>query len=104
MVTGEAAGGALLVGGIAYLVFCALIADIGWRKGRGWFAGFLLSLFFTPISGVIVLGLLSKPVNVPAADVRVPCPQCKESILVDAALCRFCHTRLSWQENTPSIR
>jgi len=104
MFTGEAAGGALLVGGIAYLVFCALVADIGWRKGRGWFAGFLLSLLFTPLIGGIVLGLLSKPVNVPATDVRVPCPQCKEGILVDAALCRFCHTPLSWQGNTPSIR
>jgi hypothetical protein len=38
------------MGGIAYLVFCALVADIGWRKGRGWFAGFLLSVFFTPLS------------------------------------------------------
>jgi hypothetical protein len=72
-------------------------------KGRSGLGYFLLSIFLTPLVGLILAIALPKrdtTVHYPgpgdiAAGARVPCPQCAEQIVATAKLCRFCGYQLA---------
>jgi hypothetical protein len=69
------------------------------RKGRSFLAIFALSIFVTPIIGMIV-ALLLQPTDAVKMSVTtggingpvgpVPCPFCKEQIRPDAVVCKHC--------------
>jgi len=69
------------------------------RKGRSFLAIFALSIFVTPIIGMIV-ALLLQPTDAAKMAVAgggpgravgpVPCPYCKEQIRADAIVCKHC--------------
>jgi len=69
------------------------------RKGRSFLAFFILSIFVTPIIGMIVVILMpateeakmSVSAGSGAGSVGpVPCPYCKEQIRPDAVVCKHC--------------
>ena len=60
---------------------------IGAKSGRAW-RGFFLGLIFGPLGWYVIL---------PKRKVK-DCPHCKESVLKEAVICRFCHSGIS--ENT----
>ena len=60
---GAAFLGVGILGFIAFWIILSILPSIiAYRKGRSWFGFLLLSLFFTPIIGLIV-GLIMSPLN-----------------------------------------
>lgn len=85
--------GALLVEFVVYLFFVYLVGRLAERRGRRtrpwvWFAFFL-----SPLLAGIALVVL-EPIPVPFDEaIEKGCPDCAESVLVDARVCRHCGYR-----------
>jgi hypothetical protein len=77
---------------ILYLVLCGLVAFYASKRGVSGAGIFFVSLFFSPLIGVIVAAV-SKPTNQPSGTKK--CPDCAETVKVEAAVCRFCHHKFS---------
>jgi hypothetical protein len=80
---------------IGYLLACISIGGWSQGKGRGFAAGFFVSLFFSPVVGLVVVAILSE--NKSTSEERSlssgemkKCPKCAELIKVDAKRCRYC--------------
>jgi hypothetical protein len=88
---------------VLWLALSVVAGVIAGAKGRSGFGYFLLSVFLTPLVGLILAIALPKhepsikhpgPGDI-AAGARVPCPQCAEQIVATAKLCRFCGYQLA---------
>ena len=97
-----------------YIILCGLTSSVANAKGYGSLTFFFYSLFCTPLIALIYVTLLppkntsgaqtriafntSQPATSsqpPIADRRFPCPECGESIPVEAKFCRFCNAVIS---------
>jgi Uncharacterised protein family UPF0547 len=70
-----------------WLALCAVAAYIASNKGRSGVGIFLLSVFLSPLVGVIVALAMSPNL---AAQGKKKCPSCAEFVQPDAKVCRFC--------------
>lgn len=75
------------VGGIAWLVLCALVATIAERKGRKGAGYLVLSIFLSPlVGGIIVLCVSDKT--------KKECPYCKKTVDINATVCPYCNQKI----------
>ncbi len=77
---------------IALTIVCTIIAS---KKGRSEIGFFLLSLFLSPLLGLVILLILGaneKKLEIRAivAGAKKICPSCAEVIKKEAAICKFC--------------
>lgn len=83
-----------------YLMFCIGVGMTASAKGRSGVAGFFLSLFFTPILGGIIVGLMGSAQKQQAATeppVERPwrrCPHCQKRIMEYARICGYCQSNV----------
>lgn len=84
---------------IAYVTVCVLIALWNHNRGNSFWIGLLVSAFFTPIAGFLMVGFTRKNAQklqerrVDSGELK-RCFQCDELIRVNAIKCRFCGSDL----------
>jgi len=98
--------------GFFWLLFALVVGLIASGRGRSGFGWFILACLISPLlAGLIVLlssNLAATSVR-PSPSTHVKCPDCKELILKDARVCRYCGCRLvvaptsSVPEENPSL-
>lgn len=82
-----------------YLLICVIIAAIAYKQSKNWILTLFLSIFLTPLAGVLAL-ILMKPDkqkfenNAVNSGVFRKCPYCAEVIKSEAVVCRYCHKEL----------
>lgn len=72
-----------IIGFILWIVLCALTAAIAEKKGRKGLGYFLISVFLSPLIGLIVVACVSDR-N------KIECPLCCKMIDVRASVCAYC--------------
>lgn len=85
-----------------WLVFCGIAAAIASNKGRSAVGFFVLSIFISPLLGILI-ALVSQPnteavesKKLSAGDAR-KCPFCAELIKAEATVCRYCGREMPWK-------
>ena len=90
---------------ITWLALCGAAAYIAGNKGRSGVGIFFLSLFLSPIVGVIVaLGMNPNVEKVAVAQGKKRCPNCAEFVQPDAKTCRFCQHSFVEEEAAERVR
>jgi hypothetical protein len=79
---------------ISWLVFAVVVGLISSSRGKGFAGSFLLSLFLSPIIGLLIVLLTGD------GQQRSACWQCKEQVIVGAAKCKHCGAELVWPEGS----
>lgn len=79
---------------LLWLVFSVVAGIVAASRGRSGFGYFLLSIFLSPLVGLLLAALMPslKAASAQTQDTtpRVPCPRCAELIMPTATVCRFC--------------
>ena len=90
-----------------WLGLAVVIGIGGASRGRSGFGWFLLAAVISPLLALILLVLLPSlktVVQKPTPETHVKCPDCRELILKDARVCRYCGVRLTpaSEQSSPS--
>lgn len=81
-----------------WLVFSIVVGVMASGRGRSGFGWFILACLISPlVAGVFLLLMTNKAAERgrPHPSTHVKCPDCKELILKDARVCRFCGCKLA---------
>jgi hypothetical protein len=79
---------------IVWIFLCGLVSELADKKGHSATLWYLFSLFFTPLLGLFVVGMLPSASDlIPAGQRR--CPTCSGLVKSEATLCPYCHGDLS---------
>ena len=83
---------------IWWVLLSILAGWIAGSKGRNGFGTFLLSIFLSPLIGIIVALVLEREKeidpNAPTAETHVKCPDCAELVKREAKVCKHCGCKL----------
>ena len=79
---------------IFWILFAIVIGWIATTKGRSGIGFFLLSIFISPLLGLIIVLIISSNKEVLLIDEKI-CPSCKEIIKIDAIKCKHCGNELN---------
>lgn len=90
-----------------WLVLSVLVGLLAVKRGRSWPGWFMLSLFLSPLIGLVAL-LVAPNLATAYADAEarvdpsthVRCPDCRELVRRDARKCKHCGSTLSPQVPT----
>lgn len=77
----------MLIYAIIWLALCVGVAVYAEKKGRSGVGVFFLSLFLSPLVGLIGATLTTTS--------RKKCPECAEFVQPDAKTCRFCQHKFT---------
>lgn len=83
-----------------YFFLCLAVGYFAYKKGRSGIGFFIISIFLTPIIGLIVV-LLVKPDQQTTDAMAIEdgtlrkCPYCAEIVKTEALICKHCHSELS---------
>jgi hypothetical protein len=76
---------------IVWMFLCGLVSELADNKGHSATLWYLFSLFFTPLLGFFVVGMLPSASDlIPAGQRR--CPICSGLVKTDVTLCPYCHS------------
>ena len=81
---------------LSWIFFSGVAGAIADNKGRSSFGFFLLSIILSPIVG-ITCALVAQKIEPPVQ--RYICPDCKETILKDALVCKHCGLRFDTESD-----
>lgn len=82
-----------------WIIFSILAGVIANSKGRSGFGFFLLSVFLSPLIGIVCALIAQK--HEPQKQLY-RCPDCKETIMKDAIVCKHCGLRFDSERDTQS--
>lgn len=79
---------------LMWLLLCGLVAEFAAKRGHSATLWYLFSLFFTPLLGFFVAGVLPSAADlIPAGHLR--CAICEGISPAEADRCPYCHAQLS---------
>lgn len=81
-----------------WLVFSIVVGVMASGRGRSGFGWFILACLISPLVASVFLLLVTNKAaerGRPHPSTHVKCPDCKELILKDARVCRFCGCKLA---------
>lgn len=81
---------------VLWFVFAIAVGVLASNRGRSGFGWFVISLFFSPLIGLIFV-LVTKNLSSPEPVKQPPtrkCTACAELVLAEAKLCKHCGTEL----------
>lgn len=85
---------------VTWLALCGVAAWIASNKGRNGAGAFFLSLFLSPLVGLIVAVAMAPN---PAGQGKKKCPKCAEYVQPDAKICRFCQHDFATEEEAARL-
>jgi hypothetical protein len=93
----------LIILQISYLFLSAAVADYAYKKGLSRWGYLFISLFLTPIVGIVIAYVQE---DKPRWKVTKYCPACMEVIRFTATKCRFCQTPIRGEspQNAASVQ
>jgi len=81
-----------------WLLFSIAVGVLAFNRGRSGFGWFVLSMFISPLLGVVfclVSRNLSGEAAKPSLATHVKCPACAELVLPEATKCKHCGSALT---------
>ena len=82
---------------VIWMFLCALAAEFAARRGHSPTLWYLFSLFFTPLLGFFIVGVLPSSADLVPAGYR-RCLTCGALVPLPASTCPCCHAHLSTSE------
>ena len=83
-----------------WFMFSVLAGVIASSKGRSGIGFFLLSVFLTPLVGILAAAFMPRiDSNAPKPGTQIKCPDCAELILKEAKVCKHCGCKIVNDEN-----
>jgi hypothetical protein len=79
---------------LVWMFLCGLVAEFADQRGHSATLWYLFSLFFTPLLGFFLVGVLPSAADLIPANHR-RCPICSGVVMAETQLCPYCHADLS---------